>query len=126
MRPAKIAFVPPAAGKFPNMDDIAPARAAELVDAGQAVLVDVRSDDEWAAGHAPQARHMPITALAPEQLRSAPLVLTTCRSGGRATKAAEALAAAGLPVSTVAGGMRGWAQAGLAVKRDDGSPGTID
>lgn len=97
-----------------------------MVDAGEAVLVDVRNDDEWAAGHAAQARHMPITALAPEQLRDAPLVLTTCRSGGRATKAAKALAAAGLPVATLAGSMRGWAEAGLPVTRDDGSPGIID
>jgi hypothetical protein len=42
-----------------NNDEVIPQEAAGLQDQG-AVLVDVREDDEWAAGHAPEAVHIPL------------------------------------------------------------------
>jgi rhodanese-related sulfurtransferase len=52
-------------------------------------------------------------------------VMAVCRSGGRSAKAAEALAAEGVKVRNVAGGMTAWMSAGLPVVRDDGTPGTV-
>jgi rhodanese-related sulfurtransferase len=40
-------------------------------------------------------------------------ITTVCQSGRRSQQAAEALAAAGLRVSTMAGGMNAWRDAGL-------------
>lgn len=39
--------------------DIAPTDAATVVDTSAALLVDVREDREWAAGHSPNAIHIP-------------------------------------------------------------------
>lgn len=102
-----------------------PTEAAERLRDG-AVLLDVRDDDEWAAGHAPKARHVPLARLstAASDLRGRE-VLTVCRGGGRSARAARALAEAGVEVRNVAGGMSSWASAGLPVVRDDGSPGTV-
>lgn len=48
-------------------------------------------------------------------------VLTVCRSGGRASRAAQMLAEADVKVRNVTGGMNEWAATGLPVVRDDGS-----
>ena len=106
-------------------DEVIPQEAAGLQDQG-AVLVDVREDDEWAAGHAPEAVHVPLAEVGDAVSRfDGQQVLAVCPSGGRSAKAAEILAAAGVEVRNVAGGMTAWAEAGLPVVRDDGSPGAI-
>lgn len=105
--------------------DVAPS-AATKAQAQGAVLVDVRELDEWNAGHAPGAVHVPLGAVGDELDRFAgQSVLTVCRSGGRSAKAAEILAAGGVEVRNVAGGMSAWADAGLPVVRADGSPGAV-
>ena len=48
-----------------------------------------------------------------------------CRSGARSAEAAKVLAAAGIEVRNVVGGMSSWVAAGLPVVRDDGSPGAV-
>lgn len=108
-----------------KIDETTPPTAAAHQERG-AVLLDVREDDEWAAGHAPGATHLPLARVAGAagELR-AQQVLTVCRSGGRSTKAAKALAEAGVEVRNVAGGMAAWAAAGLPVVRDDGAPGAV-
>lgn len=99
---------------------------AEAMQADGAVLLDVREDDEWAAGHAPGAQHMPLSTVAEDgPTLAGARVLTVCRSGGRSAKAAEALAAAGVEVSNVSGGVTAWAEAGLPVVTDGGAPGSV-
>ena len=105
--------------------EVRPVDVAELQRRG-AVLVDVREDDEWAAGHAPDAVHLPLARVGEAVGRFAGQeILTVCRSGARSGRAAKALAAAGVDVHNVAGGMSAWASAGLPVVRDDGSPGRV-
>ncbi len=109
----------------PKIDDVSPQDSVGLREKG-AVLLDVREPDEWAAGHAPDAVHVPLTDVQKTAARFAGQeVLTVCRSGGRSAKAAETLAGAGVKVRNVAGGMTAWADAGLPVVRDDGAPGTV-
>jgi rhodanese-related sulfurtransferase len=104
---------------------ILPSDAAEAERRG-ALLLDVREAEEWEAGHAPGAVHLPLGAVtdAAPSLRGQQ-VLTVCRSGGRSARAASALATAGIDVRDVAGGMTAWAGAGLPVIRDDGTPGEV-
>ena len=93
---------------------------------GGAVLVDVREDDEWDAGHAPDAVHVPLGEVGKAAGRFAGRqVIVVCRGGNRSAKAAKTLAAAGVDVTNVAGGMSSWAAAGLPVVRPDGSPGAV-
>jgi len=108
-----------------TIDEVTPEGALGLQAAG-GVLLDVREDDEWAAGHAPGAVHVPLAEVGDAASRfDGQQVLAVCRSGGRSAKAAELLATAGIDVRNVAGGMTSWAEAGLPVVRDDGSPGAI-
>lgn len=99
--------------------------AADLQAKG-AVLLDVRENDEWFAGHAPCAVHLPLSRVSgAASTFGGKQVLTVCRSGGRSARAAKWLADAGIDVRNVSGGMSSWQDAGLPVSRDDGSPGTI-
>lgn len=91
-----------------------------------AVLLDVREDDEWAAGHPPDAVHLPLARVGDDVSRfTGQEVLAVCRSGGRSATAAETLALAGIKVRNVAGGMTAWAAVGLPVVREDGAPGAV-
>lgn len=105
--------------------DVAPAEAARLAEAGQALLLDVREPDEWERGHAPRAVHLPLGELDPATVPSDRPVIAVCRSGNRSGKAAAALAEAGLDVRNLTGGMTAWAAQGLPVVRPDGSRGEI-
>lgn len=108
-----------------KIEEVSPQDAAGLSEKG-AVLLDVREPGEWAAGHAPDAIHVPLTEVEAAAARFAgQQVLALCRSGNRSAKAAETLARAGVEVRNVAGGMTAWAAAGLPVTRDDGAPGAV-
>ena len=113
---------PHARGRLP---DVGPAEAAALLADEDAVLLDVREPDEWAAGHAPQARHLPLGELREEAVPPGRTIIAVCRSGNRSAKAADLLATAGFPVHNLAGGMKAWAQAGQAVVTDSGRTGTV-
>lgn len=89
------------------------------------VLIDVREPEEWDAGHAPAATHVPLSVITPEAVPSDVAVLCICRSGGRSARAAAMLRAAGIDAINVAGGMNAWAAAGLPVVQPDGTPGTV-
>lgn len=87
-------------------------------------LLDVREDDEWVAGYAPGARHIPLGELS---ARSAEIpqdeaVYVICRSGHRSARATAALANAGWEAINVAGGMQDWAAAGRPMATDSGAP----
>jgi rhodanese-related sulfurtransferase len=106
-------------------DEVSSPQAVGLQGRG-VVLLDVREDDEWSAGHAPDAVHVPLARVSEAAQRFAgQQVLTVCRSGARSGRAARTLAAAGVDVRNVAGGMSAWIAAGLPVVRDDGSPGRV-
>jgi len=100
--------------------------AAEMVRSG-ALLVDVREDDEWAAGHAPAAAHLPMSRLFGGRvaLPSDRLIVCVCHVGARSAAVAAGLVAAGWDAVNLVGGMEAWLSAGLPVVGDDGRPGTV-
>ena len=71
-------------------------------------VLDVREGDEWTAGRIAGAVHIPLGELARRmgELDPSRPVVTVCRSGGRAGKAAKSLSRAGLTVEVMDGGMR--------------------
>lgn len=103
-----------------------PEEAARLADDG-AVLLDVREDKEWQAGHAPNAVLLPMSRLQDEQhvIPRDRKIVAICRSGARSGRVTIALNHAGYEAVNVAGGMQQWAAAGLPVVTDDGVPGTV-
>jgi rhodanese-related sulfurtransferase len=95
----------------------------------QAVLLDVREQGEWDAGHAPGAVFAPLSGLSlgaalPDAAQGRPLVLV-CRSGNRSQRAAKLLAGHGADVVDVKGGMKDWAAAGHPVVDERGNDGSI-
>jgi rhodanese-related sulfurtransferase len=85
-----------------------------------APVIDVRTPVEFAEVHVPQARNVPLDELNPGSIplaKEQPIYLL-CRSGQRATKAAEKFAKEGFtqPV-VVAGGTLAWIEANLPVTR---------
>jgi rhodanese-related sulfurtransferase len=86
-------------------------------------LLDVRELDEWEAGHAPKATHIPLGQLG---VRTAELpadqeIYVICRSGVRSARAAQALNGAGWQAVNVGGGMQDWAAAGRPMMTDSGA-----
>ncbi|AKL64263.1 MULTISPECIES: rhodanese-like domain-containing protein [Streptomyces] len=110
-------------------DRVTPAQARRSTTDGDAVLLDVREQVEWNAGHAPGAVHIPLSRLVtgtalPFVAEGRPLVVI-CRSGHRSQQAAKLLAGRGAEAVDVKGGMNAWAAAGLPVVDARGSSGRI-
>jgi rhodanese-related sulfurtransferase len=105
---------------------VTPIAAEELVTAG-APVIDVREPDEWSAGHAPQARPIPLGQVEArlDEVRTESPALIVCRSGGRSNAVAQMLNARGINAVNLAGGMQAWEQAGLPVVTEAGGPGRI-
>ncbi|MEA2404410.1 MAG: hypothetical protein QOE08_1057 [Thermoleophilaceae bacterium] len=102
--------------------EIAPERLADLIEGGDAQVIDIRDDDEHEAGHIAGSRHVPISQLSAEAGsidRERPVVLY-CRGGNRSPMAAEALRASGFDASNLAGGLLAWAEQGLPLEPEDG------
>ena len=108
-----------------TVPDICVSDAAEAAATGSVLLLDVREDDEWAAGHVRGSLHMPLGSLDPSGLPADVPVVVVCRSGNRSAKAAAVLAQAGVDAVNMAGGMNAWVAAGMPVLAADGSPGEI-
>ncbi len=108
-----------------TVPEVSPTETRSLAKSQNAVLLDVREDHEWNAGHAPGATHMPLRSLRADQVPADRLVVTVCRSGNRSGKAAQQLAKAGVDVRNMSGGMAGWQSSGLPLVCDDGGTGTV-
>jgi len=107
------------------VDEIDAPAAAVLVRRGEAILLDVREHDEWQAGRAPGAIHVPLSTFDPSRAPRDKVVVTVCRSGVRSAKAAALLRAIGIEARNLVGGMHAWAGSGLPVEREDGSSGLV-
>lgn len=78
-----------------------------------ATIVDVRSDGEWAQGHAAGAIHHPVETLDVSRLPADAELIFICASGGRSLQAARLAAGTGRDVFNVVGGTVGWQAMGL-------------
>jgi rhodanese-related sulfurtransferase len=90
---------------------------------GEVYLLDVREDDEWAAGHAPDAVHIPVGSLSQRagEIPQNQEIYVICRSGTRSAYAAQSLAGAGWRTVNVSDGMTGWAVAGRPMVSETGA-----
>ena len=92
-----------------------------------AVVLDIREQDEWDRGHAPGALHIPMSELPARVDELAPFlerdetVVVTCRSGGRVARTLPWLEQQGYDVANLDGGMRAWHAAGKPMETVDGS-----
>jgi rhodanese-related sulfurtransferase len=93
---------------------VSTAEALELI-RSDGILLDVREDDEWAAGHAPDAVHMAMSRISQEfgTLPRDRTIVCVCHVGARSAAVAGALNQAGWQAVNLEGGMEAWAAAGL-------------
>lgn len=99
----------------PALDTLA---ATRLMNDSNAVVLDVREPAEFATGHLPNARNIPLAELAARagELPANKPVLVCCATGARSNGASGALRKAGREqVFNLAGGLQAWRQAGLPV-----------
>lgn len=90
----------------------------EMQARGEVVMIDVRTEAEFAQGAIQGAKHLPLHLLPmmADQLESEKPVVMICRSGARSAQACAFLAQRGFNnVYNLRGGVMGWAQAGLAL-----------
>jgi rhodanese-related sulfurtransferase len=103
-----------------NITEISPAEAAAKQKNGEAVIVDVRDQDEWDEGHIPDAVHLSrgTIELEIEDMFPDPggAIICHCGGGGRSALAAQSLQKMGYKnVRSMAGGLKAWKTAGLPV-----------
>jgi rhodanese-related sulfurtransferase len=92
--------------------------ATRLINDSGAVVLDVRPSAEFAGGHLPNARNIPLADLDRRvgELPSGKPVLVCCATGGSSGKATALLRKSGREdVFNLAGGLQAWRQAGLPV-----------
>jgi rhodanese-related sulfurtransferase len=89
-----------------------------------ALLLDVREDDEWAAGRAEGALHIPMSEFVgrlgelTERAGAGERVYVVCRVGGRSAQVTQYLRQQGVDAVNVDGGMLAWEAAGRPLTAD--------
>jgi rhodanese-related sulfurtransferase len=107
-------------GKTAKHREISASELAAMIGANQALVVDVREPDEFAAGHIPDAINLPLSSFQASRLPdpAGRTLVLNCLGGKRSAQALDACAAASATVDThLAGGFNAWAKAGLPVAR---------
>jgi rhodanese-related sulfurtransferase len=91
------------------------------------LLVDVRDPSEFAAGHAPDARSVPLDQLEANRF-TLPMnrrLVAISRRGERGADATIELREMGFQAVNLEGGLEAWTAAGGAIVTDDGRPGRL-
>jgi len=104
-----------------GIQSITPTEASTLFAAKEAVIIDVREQNEWDEKHIPGVIHIPIAQLNSrlaelEQYKDSPVIMQ-CRSGRRSAQGAVALNAVGFKkLYNMEGGILAWDKAGLTTE----------
>lgn len=113
---------PSVAKKLSGIPQMGVAEAVTLINRREPLILDVRAQGEFAAGHIAGARLIPVGELKArlaeiEKFKDKP-VLVTCATGNRSFNAAKILKEAGFKeVSNLQGGLGAWQQAGMPVEK---------
>ncbi|WP_101253963.1 rhodanese-like domain-containing protein [Streptomyces barkulensis] len=96
----------------------------------EGLLLDVREDDEWAAGHAEAALHVPMSEFVERfgevtEKAADRRVYVVCRVGGRSAQVTRYLLGQGIDAVNVDGGMLAWEAAGKPLVNDGQGPAHV-
>lgn len=103
-------------------EEVGTLEATQLINRRDAVVLDVREPAEYAAGHLPNARHIPLGQLGSrlkelEKFKERPIVIT-CASGSRSGSALGLLRKNGFKEAVnLKGGVAAWQQASLPLEK---------
>ncbi len=99
---------------------IAPETAKRIFEGG-AHMIDVRSEDEWAAGHVDGSDRVPTGRISVHSVGRADTIIAVCANGTQSRRAARKLAKEGYQVYHLRGGLKAWQDAGLPLRSSIGS-----
>jgi rhodanese-related sulfurtransferase len=108
--------------RISGIKEVGTLEATQLINHHDALILDVREDQEYAGGHAPNAKHIPLRQLSGriqelEKFRNKPII-AICRSGSRSGHGCSVLRKNGFEqVYNLNGGMSAWQQANMPVER---------
>lgn len=103
-----------------GVSEITPEQALPAVEAAYSQFIDVRTPEEFAAGHAYRARNIPLDELTAnlDRLEKNEPVYLICQSGRRSKEAAEILVKEGFAQAiSIEGGTAAWEDAGLPMAK---------
>ncbi|MFC8532792.1 rhodanese-like domain-containing protein [Streptomyces sp. NPDC057249] len=95
------------------------------------LVLDVRENDEWAAGHVEGALHIPMSDFVgrvgelTEAVEDGRRVHVMCRVGGRSAQVTQYLVQQGIDAVNIDGGMLAWDGAGRPMVTDNGTPAFV-
>lgn len=95
------------------------------------LVLDVREDDEWAAGHVEGALHVPMSDFVArfgevtEALADGGRAYVMCRVGGRSAQVTQYLVQQGIDAVNIEGGMLAWDGAGRPMITSTGNPAFV-
>jgi rhodanese-related sulfurtransferase len=98
--------------------EIHPREAEPLLEAGDALALDVREPHEWHNGHIRGALHIPLGQLAARlhELPHGTRIVAVCRSGARSGSVVAPLRDRGYDVVNLGGGLLTWHASGLPLE----------
>lgn len=92
-------------------EDVNVKQAKELIDSGEVIIIDVRSQEEYDEGHIPNSLLIPVDEIdnRMDELDKDASYLMVCRSGNRSANASDLLAKNGFAhIKNMKGGMNDW------------------
>ena len=99
-----------------NVPSVTPAEVPAKLAEGW-MLLDVRTDEEWAEGRIEGATHVPMDQVVARLDEIGDRVVCVCHLGGRSARVTQYLNAQGKETVNLDGGVEGWAGAGLPLVR---------
>jgi len=102
--------------------ELGPSDSVQLLNHEDAVVLDVREDNEYQEGHILESVHIPLAKLGErmdelENLRQKPIIVS-CRSGHRSASACARLRKSGFEnIYNLKGGVMAWQNAGLPLQK---------
>lgn len=102
-----------------TIENIAATELAHMIDRNDVLLIDVREEHEFAAGHIAGAELFPLSRFNPFALPDphGKKAVLYCAAGVRSANAVAACEAAGIAISAhLSGGIHAWVAAGLPIE----------
>jgi rhodanese-related sulfurtransferase len=95
------------------------------------LVLDVRENDEWAAGHVEGSLHVPMSDFVArfgevtEAVADGRRAHVMCRVGGRSAQVTQYLVQQGVDAVNIDGGMLAWEGAGRPMVTENGTPAFV-